>query len=75
MAVRVSTAWTYHGLNAIMLDNTLLRVILLPQLGGEIWQITYKPTDEIYYGGWRNLSTMNLGTVHWLSGKSCGRRA
>jgi hypothetical protein len=46
MAVRVSTAWTFHGLNAIVLENTLLRVILLPQLGGKIWQITYKPSDR-----------------------------
>ncbi len=46
MTVRVSTAWTYHGLHAIMLENMLLRVILLPQLGGKIWQITYKPADR-----------------------------
>ncbi len=46
MAARVSTAWTYHGLDAIVLENRLLRVILLPQLGGKIWQITYKPADR-----------------------------
>lgn len=46
MTVRVSTAWSYHGLHAIVLENTLLRVILLPQVGGKIWQITYKPTDR-----------------------------
>jgi hypothetical protein len=46
MAVRVSTDWTYHGLNAIVLENRLLRVILLPQLGGKIWQINYKPADH-----------------------------
>lgn len=45
MQVRLSTGWAYHGLNAIILENQLLRIVILPQAGGKIWQITYKPLD------------------------------
>lgn len=45
MHVRVSTEWTYRGLNAVILENELLRVVILPEAGGKIWQITYKPLD------------------------------
>jgi hypothetical protein len=45
MQVRLSTDWAYHGLNAIILENRLLRIVILPQAGGKIWQITYKPLD------------------------------
>ncbi len=46
MTVRLSTDWKYCGLDAVLLENRLLRVILLPQLGGKIWQITFKPADR-----------------------------
>lgn len=46
MQVSVSTDWSYHGLNAIVLENRMLRIIVLPQAGGKIWQITYKPLDK-----------------------------
>jgi hypothetical protein len=42
----LSTAWTFHGLNTVLLENRFLRVVILPQAGGKIWQITYKPLDE-----------------------------
>jgi len=45
MQVRLSTDWAYHGLDAIILENRLLRIVILPQAGGKIWQITYKPLD------------------------------
>jgi len=41
----LSTAWTLHGLHAILIENRYLRVVVLPQAGGKIWQITYKPLD------------------------------
>jgi hypothetical protein len=41
----VSTAWTLHGLRAIVLENRLLRLVVLPEAGAKIWQITYKPLD------------------------------
>ena len=33
------------GLKVITLENRLLRVTILPELGGRIWQIVYKPHD------------------------------
>jgi galactose mutarotase-like enzyme len=45
MQVRVNTDWRYRGLDAVLLENRLLRIIILPQAGGKIWQITYKPQD------------------------------
>ena len=37
---RVTTGWSLHGLDALVLANDRLRVVLLPQLGGRIWEIT-----------------------------------
>ena len=45
MQLLVSTDWSYRGLNAVVLENRMLRVVILPQVGGKIWQITYKPHD------------------------------
>jgi hypothetical protein len=41
----LSTAWTLHGLRVILLENRWLRLVVLPEAGGKIWQITYKPLD------------------------------
>jgi galactose mutarotase-like enzyme len=41
----LSTAWTLHGLRVILLENRWLRLVVLPDAGGKIWQITYKPLD------------------------------
>lgn len=43
--VKVSTEWSYHGLSTVVLENRFLRVVILPQAGAKIWQITYKPHD------------------------------
>jgi hypothetical protein len=43
--LRICDAWTLHGLRAILLENRFLRLIILPEAGGKLWQITYKPTD------------------------------
>lgn len=32
-----------HGLRAVTLENSRLRIIVLPEAGARIWQITYKP--------------------------------
>ena len=45
MSLGVTTAWSYRGLRAIVLENRWLRVVILPEAGGKIWQITYKPLD------------------------------
>ena len=42
----LSTAWTFHGLKTILLENRYLRLTILPEAGGKIWQITYRPLDE-----------------------------
>jgi hypothetical protein len=43
--LRITSDWTFRGLNAVVLENRFLRVVCLPQLGGKIWQITHKPFD------------------------------
>lgn len=45
MKISVSMDWSYRGLSAIVLESRLLRVVILPEAGGKIWQITYKPYD------------------------------
>ena len=41
----ITSDWTFRGLNTLILENRYLRVVVLPQLGGKIWQITYMPFD------------------------------
>lgn len=41
----LATGWTLHGLRAILLENRFLRLVVLPEAGGKIYQITYKPFD------------------------------
>lgn len=41
--LRVTSDCAFHGLKTVILENRFLRVVFLPQLGGKIWQITYKP--------------------------------
>ena len=42
----LSTGSTLHGLRAILIENRYLRLVVLPEAGGKIWQITYKPFDS-----------------------------
>lgn len=51
----VNTNRTLHGLRLITLQNDLLRVQILPEAGGKIWQITYLPLGEDLL--WNNDST------------------
>ncbi len=46
MTVRFNDAWTLHGLQALVLENSQLRVTVLPKLGGKIWSIVSKPHDR-----------------------------
>jgi hypothetical protein len=41
----LSPGWTLHGLRAILIENRYLRIVVLPEAGAKIWQITYKPLD------------------------------
>jgi len=44
--VRIDTNWRYHNLRALVLENSLLRLVLLPELGGKLWSLRYKPLDR-----------------------------
>ncbi|MDT5081706.1 MAG: hypothetical protein QOJ80_6343 [Mycobacterium sp.] len=36
----VDVDWSYRGLQAVILSNRYLRVVVLPELGGKVWQVT-----------------------------------
>lgn len=40
MIVKASSEWSFRGLTALVLDNGVVRVVVLPELGGKIWQLT-----------------------------------
>jgi hypothetical protein len=42
----VSTGSHLNGLRVIEIENRFLRVVVLPDAGGRIWQITYKPLAQ-----------------------------
>ena len=44
--LRVNADWTYRGLRVVTLENRFLRLMILPEAGAKIWQITYKPKDS-----------------------------
>jgi hypothetical protein len=44
--VTVETDWTYRGMQAIVLENHALRLLLLPDLGGKILRLVHKPSDR-----------------------------
>ena len=44
-ALNASIAWTLHGLRAVILENRWLHLVVLPEAGGKLWQIRYKPHD------------------------------
>ncbi len=46
MAIRFDHQHERFGFQALVLENDLLRIELLPELGGKIWSIVYKPRDR-----------------------------
>jgi galactose mutarotase-like enzyme len=46
MSVKVDLNWTYQDIRTVILENDLLRVVIMPDLGAKIWQITYKPRGK-----------------------------
>jgi len=43
---RVSSEWTYNGLQALILENELLKASILVDFGAKIFEFIYKPTDR-----------------------------
>ncbi len=41
--LKLTTDRNYQGLSAIILENSYLRLVVLPEAGAKIWQVTYKP--------------------------------
>jgi hypothetical protein len=53
---RISDALCHCGLRIIVLENELLRVAILPEKGGEIYSLQYKPKDIdplLHYRPWQ----------------------
>ena len=48
---RISSAWTYRGLRTVVIENELLKVIVLADKGADIYSIVHKPTDTDFM--WR----------------------
>ncbi len=48
---RVSDSWTYRGHKTAVLENELLRVVVLVDKGADIYQFAHKPTDTDFL--WR----------------------
>lgn len=52
MTARVSTDGSQGGLKALVLENEVLRAVVLPELGGKLWQLTGKRTGREFL--WHN---------------------
>lgn len=42
----ISTDWSYRGFQALVMENPLLRTVILPELGAKIQELVYKPVDR-----------------------------
>ena len=49
---RISDAWTYRGLKTAIVENELLRVVVLIDKGADIYQLVHKPSDVDFL--WRS---------------------
>ena len=71
---RISDSWTYRGLKTAILENELLRIVILIDKGADIYQFVHKPTDVDFL--WRSpwgvrdtskfLPTSGSPTSMWL---------
>ena len=46
MSVRTATEWSYNGISTVILENRLLRAVVMPALGAKIWQLTSLPSGR-----------------------------
>lgn len=49
---RVDDAWTYRGLQAVVIENETLRAVLLADLGANVYSLVHKPSDTEFL--WRS---------------------
>ncbi len=42
----IDDRWAFLSHKAVVLENRTLRVVVLPELGGRIWSVIYKPLDR-----------------------------
>jgi hypothetical protein len=49
---RVSDAWSYRGLKTAVVENELLRIVILIDKGADIYQFVHKPSDVDFV--WRS---------------------
>lgn len=48
--VRIDTNWRYHSFRALVIENSHLRLVVLPELGAKLWSLVYKSVDrEIFW--------------------------
>ena len=66
MTVRVSAEWSFRGLQALVLENGIMRVVVLPELGGKIWQITALRTgrDLLWHNPRLTARTIPFGSTY-----------
>ncbi len=46
MACTITDEWSYRGFKTVILENELIRVTVLPDLGAKIYEFVYKPSDN-----------------------------
>ena len=49
---RVSDDWAFRGLKTAVIENEVLRVVVLIDKGADIYQLVHKPTDTDFM--WRS---------------------
>ena len=42
---RISDAWTFRGLRTAILENEVLRIVILIDKGADVYEFVHKPTD------------------------------
>lgn len=69
----VDDRWAYNGLRTIVMENSLLRLVIVPEVGGKIMSLEYRPRAREWL--WRNpripLERAGFGASfddHWSGG-------
>ena len=46
MSAQVDADWSYRGLQVVRLENEVLQIDVLPELGAKVWNLVHKPTQR-----------------------------